>query len=68
MADVVTGRRSRGLSQAKAKKIMHEGLSACGGGFCSEKQRGYIGLIAGGGMPTRQKTARRSYGKRQPVG
>ena len=47
-------RRKRGLpSQAKAKKMAKEGLSSAGDGFHSEAQKNLIGLVAGGGKPTR---------------
>jgi hypothetical protein len=48
-------RRKRGLSQAKAKKIAKEGLKSAGDGFHSEKQKNFVGLVAGGGTPTRTK-------------
>ena len=59
MSDSLSGRRKRGLSQAKAKKIAKEGLSSAGDGFHSEAQKNYIGFNAGGGTPTRTKGQRR---------
>lgn len=52
-------RRKRGLTQTKAKKIAKEGLSSAGDGFHSPAQKNFIGLIAGGGTPTRMKTRKR---------
>ena len=60
--DHLGGRRKRGLTQAKAKKIAHEGLSSAGDGFHSKAQKNYFGLIAGGGTPTRMR--RRKRGKK----
>jgi len=49
------GRRKRGLTQAKAKKIAHEGLSSAGDGFHSEKQKRYVGWVAGGSKKRRKR-------------
>ena len=59
MADSLAGRRKRGLTQAKAKKIAHEGLSSAGDGFHSEKQKRYIGWVAGGSQPRRSSKRRK---------
>ncbi len=53
--DALSYRRKRGLTQKKAKKIAREGLGSAGNGFHSDKQKNFIGLIAGGGTPTRLK-------------
>ena len=61
-ADHLVGRRKRGLpSKAKAKEIMRHGEVR--GHMLTEKQRGMMGLIAGGGTPTRMKGKKR--GKRR---
>lgn len=46
------------LSRAKAKKIMHEGLKSAGDGFHSEKQRRYMGWVAGGSKPRKKHRSR----------
>lgn len=51
MHESMGGRRKRGLSQSKAKKMAHEGLSQYGNGFASDRQKHYIGMIAGGTTP-----------------
>ena len=59
--DSMEGRRKRGLpSKAKAKEIMRHGEVR--GHMLTEKQRGLMGMIAGGGTPTRMKGKKR--GKR----
>ena len=52
-------RRKRGapVSQAKAKLIMRHGEVR--GHMLTGKQRGMIGMIAGGGTPTRLKKRKR---------
>ena len=50
MADTVAGRRKRGLSPAKAHKMLED--NSAQGHPLSDKQRGYFGMIAGGGTPT----------------
>lgn len=44
------------FSQAKAKKILKEKHPTLRGKSLSKKQRGLLGLLAGGGMPTRMKS------------
>ena len=58
MADTVTGRRKRGLpTKAKAREIMRHGEVR--GHPLSEKQKGMMGMIAGGGTPTRMRRRKR---------
>jgi len=55
-------RRRRGMpTKAKAKKILHEGLSSAGDGFHSEAQRKFFGARASG-EPVRPE--RRKRGKK----
>ena len=59
--DSMEGRRKRGLpSKAKAKEMMRHGEVR--GHMLTGKQRGLMGMIAGGGTPTRMKGKKR--GKR----
>lgn len=45
--------RKKYPSRAKAKKILHEGMA--NGKKLTKKQRGFFGIIAGGGVPKRKK-------------
>ena len=52
-------RRKRGLpAKAKAKQILHEGLSSAGNGFHSEAQRAFMGARASG-EPVRPRRRRK---------
>ena len=54
----LAGRRKRGLpSKAKAGEMLRHG--AVHGKALSKAQKGYFGLIAGGGTPTRKRRKRR---------
>ena len=49
-----------GLTQAKAKKVLREKRPTLRGRRITKAQRGLLGLLAGGGKPTRLgKIARR---------
>lgn len=60
--DSLGGRRKRGLSPEKAEKMLHD--NSAQGHPLTDKQRGYFGLIAGGGTPMRMK-GRRKRGKKR---
>lgn len=63
MADTLTGRRKRGPSPEKAKKMLRD--NSAQGRPLSPAQKGFFGLIAGGGTPTKTaKKRRKGYGKR----
>lgn len=47
------------LSRAKARKMLHEGLSSAGGGFHSERQRRFVAARASG--QPRRRARRRAY-------
>lgn len=58
MADHMEGRRKRGLpSPKKAGEILRH--SEVKGHMLTEKQEGLMGLIRGGGTPTRLKKRKR---------
>ena len=57
MGDSLSGRRKRGPSQGKAKEILRDGTVH--GEPITDKQRGYFGIIAGGGTPTKAKGRKR---------
>ena len=44
------------VSQAKAKKILREKHQTLRGKPLTKRQRGLLGLLAGGGTPTRLKS------------
>lgn len=44
-----------GLTQAKAKKVLSESKPTLRGKPITGKQKGLLGFIAGGGIPTRTK-------------
>lgn len=50
-------RRKRGLSPEKAKKMLHD--DSAQGHPLTGKQKGYFGLIAGGGTPTKMGSRKR---------
>ena len=57
MKTAITGRRMRGLpTVAKAKEILRHGTVR--GKALTAKARGFMGLIAGGGTPTRRRRRR----------
>ena len=62
MPDSMEGRRKRGLSPGKARKMLHD--NSAQGHPLTNKQRGLFGLVAGGGTPTRTKRSRRKRGSR----
>ena len=53
------------FTQAKAKKILREKSPTLRGKPITKKQRGLLGLVAGGGKPTRlSKMAKKSRKKK----
>ena len=61
--DHLEGRRKRGLpSKAKAGEIMRHGEVR--GHALTEKQKGLMGMLAGGGTPTRMKKRGKHRGRR----
>lgn len=49
------GKRRKPFSKEKAKKILSEDKPTLHGEEITEKQRGLLGLIAGGGTPSKKK-------------
>lgn len=48
-------RRRGGFTQGKAKKVLSEARPTLRGKPITSKQRGLLGLVAGGGTPSRTK-------------
>ena len=57
MTDSLKGRRKRGLGPAKAKQMLKD--NSAQGHPLTPAQKGYFGLIAGGGTPTRINKSKR---------
>ena len=58
MSDNLSGRRKRGMpSREKAKTMLRD--DSAQGHPLTDKQKGYFGMIAGGGTPSRTKGKKR---------
>lgn len=55
------------FTQAKAKKVLREKRPTLRGKPITKKQRGLLGLVAGGGRPTRLKKMAKKARKRRKV-